>query len=50
MRIDQDVESWLRLGLTEGVGGGALRQLLVAFGDPDRVLAASRSALESVVK
>ncbi len=50
MRIDQDIESWLRLGLTEGVGGGALRRLLIAFGDPARVLAASRPALEGIVK
>lgn len=50
MQIDQDIESWLRLGLTEGVGGGALRRLLIAFGDPARVLAASRPALEGVVK
>lgn len=38
MQIDQDIESWLRLGLTEGVGGSALRRLLVAFGDPAEVL------------
>lgn len=50
MQIDQDIESWLRLGLTEGVGGGALRRLLIAFGDPARVLAASRPALEGIVK
>ena len=50
MQIDQDTESWLRLGLTEGVGGGALRRLLVAFGDPAKVLSANRSALEAVVK
>ncbi|MXS84820.1 DNA-protecting protein DprA [Nitrosomonas sp. HPC101] len=50
MQIDQDIESWLRLGLTEGVGGGNLRRLLVAFGDPAEVLAASQHALEGVVK
>ncbi|MCC6916416.1 DNA-processing protein DprA [Nitrosomonas sp.] len=50
MLIDRDIESWLRLGLTEGVGSGALRRLLVAFGDPAEVLAANQSALEGVVK
>jgi len=50
MQMDQDIESWLRLGLTEGVGAGALRRLLVAFGDPAEVLAASQLALEGVVK
>lgn len=50
MQIDQDIESWLRLGLTEGVGGSALRRLLIAFGDPAEVLAANQHALEGVVK
>ncbi len=50
MQIDQDIESWLRLSLTEGVGSGSLRRLLVAFGDPVEVLAASQHALEGVVK
>lgn len=50
MQIDWDVESWLRLGLTEGVGGSALRRLLVTFGDPAEVLAANQQALEGVVK
>lgn len=50
MQMNQDIESWLRLGLTEGVGAGTLRRLLVAFGDPAEVLAASQLALEGVVK
>ncbi|SFU55794.1 DNA protecting protein DprA [Nitrosomonas eutropha] len=50
MQIDRDIESWLRLGLTEGVGSGNLRRLLVAFGDPAEVLAANQQALEGIVK
>jgi DNA processing protein len=50
MQVDWDIESWLRLGLTEGVGGSALRHLLIAFGGPAEVLAANQYALEGVVK
>lgn len=45
MPLDPDLISWLKLSLTPGLGGGTLRQLLAAFGDPQRVLAASRRAL-----
>src|SRR3970040_603336 len=45
MPLDPQLVAWLKLSLTPGLGGGALRQLLTAFGDPQRVLAASRSAL-----
>ena len=45
MPLDPELVSWLKLSLTPGLGGAALRQLLAAFGDPQRVLAASRSAL-----
>jgi DNA processing protein len=45
MPLDPDLTSWLKLSLTPGLGGAALRQLLAAFGDPQRVLAASRGAL-----
>jgi DNA processing protein len=50
MSIDRDIESWLRLGLTEGVGGESIRRLLTAFGDPIEVLAADIHALERIVK
>jgi DNA processing protein len=45
MPLDPELASWLKLSLTPGLSGGALRQLLAAFGDPQRVLAASRGAL-----
>jgi len=45
MPFDPELAAWLKLSLTPGLGGGALRQLLAAFGDPQRVLAASRAAL-----
>lgn len=50
MRINQDIEFWLRLGLTEGVGGKSIRQLLTAFGSPAEIFAADLGALERVVK
>jgi len=45
MPLDEDFSAWLRLSLTPGLGGESLRRLLTAFGEPRRVLAASRSAL-----
>jgi DNA processing protein len=45
MPLDPELAAWLRLSLTPGLGGEGLRRLLTAFGDPQRVLAASRSAL-----
>lgn len=45
MLLDPELVPWLKLSLTPGLGGAELRQLLTAFGDPQRVLAASRSAL-----
>ena len=45
MPLDADLTAWLRLSLAPGLGGEALRRLLAAFGDPQRVLAASRGAL-----
>jgi DNA processing protein len=38
-------ESWLRLALVPGIGDGALRRLLQAFGTPEAALAASRAQL-----
>lgn len=41
--------AWLRLTLTPGVGGESQRALLQAFGLPEQVFRASRSALAAVV-
>jgi DNA processing protein len=43
--LDPDLTAWLKLSLTPGLGGEALRRLLNALGDPARVLAASRGTL-----
>ena len=40
---------WLRLILTPGVGPGQQRQLLAAFGPPERIYAAGHSAIAAVV-
>jgi len=45
MPLDPELAAWLRLSVTPGLGGEALRRLLAAFGDPLRVLSASRGAL-----
>lgn len=50
MLIDRDIESWLRLGLVKGLGGGAIRKLLTAFGSPDEIFATDIHSLERVVK
>ncbi|MDT8363197.1 MAG: DNA-processing protein DprA [Nitrosomonas sp.] len=50
MSIDREIESWLRLGLVKGLGGGAIRKLLAAFGSPDEIFAADVHSLERVVK
>jgi len=44
-----DLTAWLRLSLISGLGGDAFRKLLSAFGGPEQVLDASRSALTRVV-
>ena len=41
--------AWLRLTLTSGISGETQRKLLAAFGLPETVFAAGRSALRSVV-
>jgi len=43
--LDPDLAAWLKLSLTPGLGGEALRRLLASLGDPARVLAASRGTL-----
>jgi DNA processing protein len=49
MALDTDLESWLRLSLIPGLGDQSLRKLLVAFGGPQQILAASHAALIKVV-
>lgn len=39
------LDSWLKLGLIPGIGDGAMRRLLEAFGTPEAALAASRAQL-----
>ncbi len=45
----EELSAWLRLTLTPGVGNGAARKLLAAFGLPTAVFAQSASALTQVV-
>ena len=45
MPLDDDLAAWLRLSLTPGLHGDALRRLLTAMGSPQQILAASRAAL-----
>jgi DNA processing protein len=45
MPLDSDLSAWLRLSLTPGLGGEALRRLLTALGGPQQVLAARRGEL-----
>ena len=45
-----DLESWVALGLIEGLGDESIRQLLVAFGSPTAIFSANIAALERVVK
>lgn len=47
--IPDDLDAWLRLSLTPGVGDTTARWLLAAFGLPDQVFAQSQSALRQVV-
>jgi DNA processing protein len=42
------LEAWLRLTLAAGVGRGAMRRLLAAFGSPEAVLGASPQAWRDV--
>jgi DNA processing protein len=45
MALATDLAAWLKLSFTPGLEGAGLRKLLAAFGDPERVLAASRAEL-----
>ncbi|MBC9072883.1 DNA-protecting protein DprA [Thauera sp. CAU 1555] len=49
MTPQPDLAAWLRLTLTPGVGPERQRRLLAAFGLPDSIFAAGRSALIAVV-
>ncbi len=49
MPVAPDLEAWLRLALTRGLGGESFRKLLSAFGSPEEVLAASRTSLTAIV-
>jgi DNA processing protein len=46
---EDDLAAWLRLTLIPGVGPERQRTLLAAFGLPERIFAAGRSAIASVV-
>ena len=49
MQLDHDLEAWLTLTLTPGLGSEALRRLLAAFGGPEQILAADARSLARVV-
>ena len=42
---EADLSAWFLIEQVRGLGGGALRRLLAAFGPPDRILAATRGDL-----
>jgi len=44
-----ELEPWLKLSLTPSLSDGQLRQLLLSFGSPEAILAASSAALTKVV-
>jgi DNA processing protein len=48
--MDAEVASWVALTQVPGLGGEGLRRLLMAFGSPEQVFAASRLALMQHVK
>jgi len=50
MKADVSLEAWLALSLIRGLGGEGARRLLIEFGSPEAVFAASISSLKSVVK
>jgi DNA processing protein len=49
MALDPDLEAWLTLSVAPGLTHEAFRQLLVAFGGPQEILAASRTDLSQAV-
>ncbi|OGT17330.1 MAG: DNA protecting protein DprA [Gallionellales bacterium RIFCSPHIGHO2_02_FULL_57_16] len=50
MKDDDALHAWLALSLTKGLGGEGARRLLMEFGSPEAVFAASIGSLKSVVK
>ncbi|SOD40616.1 DNA-processing protein DprA [Nitrosovibrio sp. Nv4] len=50
MKSIRDIESWLSLGMIDGLGDESIRRLLVAFGSPAEILSANIASLERVVK
>ncbi len=50
MPMDAELASWVALTQVPGLGGEGLRRLLVAFGSPEQVFAASRLTLMQHVK
>lgn len=49
MAVEHELDAWLRLSLTPGVGDVAARRLLTAFGLPEQVFGQSEGALRQVV-
>ncbi len=49
MLSHDELAAWLRLGATPGIGRATARQLLAAFGSPERVLAADETTLAALV-
>ncbi len=50
MPVDTSLKAWLALSLVRGLGGEGARHLLMEFGSPEAVLAASVSSLKSFVQ
>ncbi|MDH4235528.1 MAG: DNA-processing protein DprA [Gallionella sp.] len=50
MKVDVTLQAWLALSLIRGLGGEGARRLLMEFGSPEAVFAASISSLKSVDK
>jgi DNA processing protein len=44
-----DIESWIALSLISGLGAESFRKLLQAFGAPEQIFAAGRTALSQIV-
>ena len=49
MDLDIELEAWVRLSLAPGVSDENLRRLLVTFGSPEHILAATPSELSRIV-
>jgi DNA processing protein len=49
MDLDEELEAWVALSLAPGLSDESFRRLLVAFGGPRQILAATRAELAAVV-